>query len=137
MKIFCISIFDQNYKQLKDLNLIPVGLGKKRFHKDWLTDKKGKNISNKNLNFGEYTFHYKLWRNQKLITNSNEWIGFCTYRRFWINKNSLPSKNMKELSLSILKEAPKEWNNYDCILAEPINLGRQKFMKLFKIFLIF
>ena len=29
MKIFCISVFNKDYNKLKNLNLIPVGLGKK------------------------------------------------------------------------------------------------------------
>ena len=76
MKIFCISIFEQNFKKLKNLNLTPVGLGKNKFSKLWLTDKGIKNISRKNLNFGEYTFHHKLWKNQKLISNSNDFFTF-------------------------------------------------------------
>ena len=42
---------------------------------------------------------------------------------------------MKELGDSILREVPTEWNDYDCILAEPIVLGKQKLMKLLKIIL--
>ena len=66
------------------------------------------------------------------MEKSFKWIGFCTYRRFWVNKNFPTPKNKEELSYSILKEAPTEWDEYDCILAEPIVLGKQKFMKLFK-----
>ena len=111
-----------------------VGLGNNNFNNNWINDKFYNDISNKNKNFGEYSFHYRLWKDPSLINKQeNKWIGFCTYRRFWVNKNSLPPKSMKELSLSILKELPKEWNNYDCILAEPIVLGKQKLMKLFKI----
>ena len=132
MKIFCISIFDQNHKQLKDLGLIPVGLGKKKFHKNWLTDKKGKNISNKNLNFGEYTFHYKLWHNQNLITNSNEWIGFCTYRRFWTISNDIKLKRFKELEKIIIKKPLNHWKKFDVILGNPVIFKKIKNIKLIK-----
>ena len=44
MKVFCISIFNENYKLFKSLNLIPVGLGKKKYSKKWLIKKKKKNI---------------------------------------------------------------------------------------------
>lgn len=40
MKVFCISIFNENYKLFKSLNLIPVGLGKKKYSKKWLIEKK-------------------------------------------------------------------------------------------------
>ena len=63
MKIFCISIFNQDYKKLKNLNLIPVGVGNNNFNKNWLSDKGSINISKK-FKFWEYTFHYKLWKNK-------------------------------------------------------------------------
>ncbi len=51
MKIFCLSIHNKNYEQLKNLNLIPVGLGKEQFDSNWLNDKGENNISEKNPNF--------------------------------------------------------------------------------------
>jgi|TARA_B110000114_G_scaffold160912_1_gene177870 hypothetical protein len=132
MKTFCISIYNQKHSFFIKNNLTPVGLGNEFFDKEWINDKFKNDISAKNLNFGEYSFHYRLWKDDLLKQTEYEWIGFCTYRRFWINKESLPPKNMSELSHSILKEPPSEWNNYDCILAEPVVLGKQKFMKLLK-----
>ena len=73
-----------------------------------------------------------MWKNILLKEKEYKWISFCTYRRFWLKKNSPPPKNIEELGFSILKEPPREWDNYDCILAEPIILGKQKFMKLLK-----
>lgn len=133
MKTFCISIYNQKHSFFIENNLTPVGLGNNHFSDDWINDKFKNDISTKNENFGEYSFHYRLWKDTSLLNKQeHKWIGFCTYRRFWINKDSPPPTNMEELSLSILKEAPQEWNNYDCILAEPIVLGKQKLMKLFK-----
>jgi len=85
MKIYCISIYNENFDFFKKNNLIPVGIGKNKFSKDWLNDKNKDNISDKDDNFGEYTFHYSIWKNNKLNDYSN-WIGFCTYRRFWTKK---------------------------------------------------
>ena len=45
------------------MDYIPVGLGDKNFDNNWFSDKIGKNISNKNKNYGEYSFHYWLWKN--------------------------------------------------------------------------
>jgi len=132
MKIFCISIYNENYSFFKKNYLIPVGLGVNNFDKNWINDKFANDISHKNKNFGEYSFHYKLWKDLLLKDENYEWTGFCSYRRFWINKDSLPVQNMKELSNIILKEVPAEWGEYDCILADPIILGKQKFMKLLK-----
>ena len=132
MKTFCISIYNENYSFFIKNNLIPVGLGNDNFDKSWMNDKFQDDISHKNKNFGEYTFHYKLWKDSALKNKNYEWIGFCTYRRFWINKNAAKPRNMKELSAAILREVPHEWNEYDCILAEPVVLGKEKFMKLIK-----
>tara|TARA_B100001057_G_scaffold258990_1_gene259179 strand:- start:4051 stop:4857 length:807 start_codon:yes stop_codon:yes gene_type:complete len=131
MKIFCISIFDQNFKELKNLNLIPVGLGDTKFSKKWLSDKNGKNISRKNMNFGEYTFHYNIWKNKKLNFKSNEWIGFCSYRRFWTKKDS-KINSLEELDKIILKKPKYNWKNYDVILGQPLIFGKIKNLKLIK-----
>jgi hypothetical protein len=133
MKTFCISIYNQNYSFFIENNLTPVGLGNNEFDKGWINDKFKNDISEKNGNFGEYSFHYRLWKESSLLNEQeHKWIAFCTYRRFWIKKGLPPPTNMKDLSFSILKEVPKEWNDYDCILAEPLVLGKQKFMKIFK-----
>jgi len=132
MKTFCISIYNKNYSFFEKNNLTPVGLGNNYFSNEWINDKFENDISSKNTNFGEYSFHFRLWKDFLLKKKDYKWIGFCSYRRFWINKNSLPPRSMEELSTSILKEAPTEWDGYDCILAEPIVLGKQKFIKLLK-----
>ena len=53
-KIFCLCLDDKYLKNVKKLNYIPVGLGKNKFSKEWLTDDSGDNISNKNPFYGEY-----------------------------------------------------------------------------------
>ena len=132
MKIFCISIHNENYSYFKNNSLTPVGLGLNYFDKNWINDKFKNDISLKNENFGEYSFHYKLWKDLLVKGDDNEWIGFCTYRRFWVKKNSVKPKNLQELSSIILKEIPTEWNEYDCILADPVILKKWKLMKLLK-----
>ena len=79
MKMYCITINDNNYEKIKSLGYIPVGLGENIKNKNFQSDKIGENISYKNPYYGEYTFHYWLWKNQ--INNlKDEWIGFCQYR---------------------------------------------------------
>ena len=86
MKIYCLTIYNENFNFFKQLKLYPVGLGKNNFDSKWLNDKTGVNISAKNQYYGEYTFHYNLWKNH-LYKEKINWIGFCTYRRFWLKKN--------------------------------------------------
>lgn len=132
MKIFCISILNQNYEELKNLNLTPVGLGSEKFDKDWLSDKEGENISDKNSNFGEYTFHYKIWKNEKLVSNSNDWIGFCSYRRFWTISNDTKIDKFENLEKIIIKEPLENWKKFDVILGEPVFFKKIKNLKLIK-----
>ena len=61
-----MSLNPDHLKLIKKINYTPVGLGDANFSEEWMSDKNGKNISNKNQNYGEYTFHYWFWKN-KLI----------------------------------------------------------------------
>ena len=131
MKIYCISIYDENYDFFKSNNLTPVGIGRKKFDNKWLSDNGKENISFKNDNFGEYTFHYSLWKNE-LLDKSSNWTGFCTYRRFWVKKNCKPPKTLIDLRDILLKKVPNEWEDYDVVLPEPLKIGKLKVMKLFK-----
>ena len=58
-----MSIHSSNLEIIKSLNYVPVGLYKNNFSQEWLRDNSGDNISHKNPFYGEYTFHYWLWKN--------------------------------------------------------------------------
>jgi len=131
MKIFCISIQNKNFYNLKKLGLIPVGLGSVNFDKNWLNDKGKFNISKKNIHFGEYTFHYHIWKNKVLSKNYKDWVGFCSYRRFWTSsKNNI--KNFNELDKIIIKKPQKNWTKFDVILGKPLVFKKIKNIKLIK-----
>ena len=76
---------------------MPVGLGEK-LSENCITDKIGENISNKNQFYGEYTFHYWIWKNY-LDKIQTKWVGFCQYRKF--SKNNAIQK---DLSFDYLRE---------------------------------
>ena len=78
--MYCLSLHNKNYKIIKDLGYVPVGLGKDSFSSDWLTDKTGDNMSEKNPYYGEYSFHYWFWKNKIDEIKDGTWIGFCAYR---------------------------------------------------------
>ena len=118
MKIFCIDINNSNLNKIKRLNYIPVGLGENNFNEEWLQDNSGDHISEKNPYYGEYTFHYWLWKNY-LDKIEDEWIGFCQYRKFWsVEKDNLLPNSLDELRPLILNEIPKSYENYDVILGD-------------------
>lgn len=130
-KFFCLCL-DENYlNPVSKLNYIPVGLGNRNFSKAWIRDNSGINISNKNAYYGEYSFHYWLWKNELKNLPDNKWIGFCTYRRFW-QKNNILLKNGSNMKETILNEIPNEWDNYEVVLGEKINIGNIKWVKILK-----
>ena len=82
LSMFCLTLDPNHGNFIKKLSYIPVGLGLKSFPDYFLNDSKGENISKKNLYYGEYTFHYWIWKNY-LSNITTEWVGFCQYRKFF------------------------------------------------------
>ena len=130
--MYCITLKDEHFDKIKRLGYIPVGLGKNIRNKNFITDTIGENISEKNSYYGEYTFHYWLWKN-KIKNLNNNWIGFCQYRKFWSLKNTdRIYDNFDHLREDIITYIPKEFDNYESILGDPININQFKLSKLIK-----
>ena len=129
--IFCLCLHDNLLNKVKELDYIPVGLGKNNFSKEWLSDSVGNNISQKNKYYGEHSFHYWLWKNNLENLKDNEWIGFCAYRRFW-QKNKTKIDKSTNFKDNVLNEIPKEWENFDVILGDKMNLDHVKWIKVLK-----
>ena len=132
LNMFCMSMKENHLKFIKEINYIPVGLGEGEFSKDWIRDNTGDNISEKNKYYGEYTFHYWLWKNY-LDKIGDGWIGFCQYRKFWSteNHNLLPN-SLDQLRPLILNKIPKSYENYDSILGDEYFINQLKIMKFLK-----
>jgi len=132
LKMFCITMEANHYQFIDKLGYEPVGLGENFFNRKWITDKSGQNISNKNKNYGEYTFHYWLWKNY-LNNFTNEWIGFCQYRKFWsLNQHNNSSITFDNLSNLVLQEIPSNFSNYESFIGEPIFVNQFKASKFIK-----
>ncbi len=139
LKIFCRSLSDHNLENLLSLGYIPVGLGLNKFRPEWIRDDTGKNISNKNKYYGEYTFYYWFWKNKLHEMQDNQWTGFSHYRHHWSNQNKIKSDelnkiiNSQNFSSFILKQSCEEWSHHDVILGDPMYVnGRYKISKIFK-----
>ena len=139
LKIYCMCLEDHHLENIKALNYIPVGLGKNNFRTEWLRDSVGQNISNKNPNYGEYTFYYWFWKNELNKIPDNLWVGFSGYRYHWSNQNKIKSDelnkliNEKNFLSYILKESDPSWEKYDVILGDPIFVNEKyKLSKIFK-----
>ena len=127
--MYCLSLNDEDYQKIKDLNYVPVGMGDNKFNANWLRDNTGSNISNKNSYYGEYTFHYWLWKNKLADISDNTWIGFCAYRRFWTNSCNLFEINSNK---DFLQNIQNDWDNYDVILGQNIFMDGWSNMKILK-----
>ena len=117
LSMFCLSLYPKHLNNLKTINYIPVGLGENNFSDEWTKDNTGKNISNKNKYYGEYTFHYWFWKNMIDDIPEKNWIGFCAYRRYWANNNNLTSNELSKIinnqnfKKHVLQELNKSWSN--------------------------
>jgi len=132
LNMFCLTLEPNHYKFIKELGYTPVGLGEKNFNKDWFTDKSKTNISKKNENYGEYTYHYWIWKNY-LDELDDGWIGFCQYRKFWsLEEYKVENINFNSLGNQVLKEIPEEFDKYDSILGRPMYVNQWKIMKFIK-----
>ena len=129
--IYCLCLHDNLYNSVKNLGYVPVGLGSKNFSDGWIRDSDGDNISHKNPNYGEHSFHYWLWKNQLNKIDNGTWIGFCAYRRFW-QKDNNKLNHITDFKNSILNTIPSEWESYDVILGDQMNLETIKWIKVLK-----
>ena len=131
LQIFCLTL-DPLHKDLIDkMGYVPVGLGESSFSNNWLSDKTGKSIASKNKYYGEYTFHYWLWKNNKL--DFNGWIGFCQYRKFWKKDLELIENNNFDIFDShLLKKIPENLNKYESIIGQNFYVNQFRFSKFIK-----
>jgi|TARA_B110000881_G_C18591803_1_gene528497 hypothetical protein len=116
---------------IEKLEYTPVGLGDENFEQGWLTDDTHDNISFKNKSYGEYTFHYWLWKNKQL--DFNGWIGFCQYRKFWKKEiGNQQVDSIEKLNKIVLKEIPRELKDFDSILLESQFINQFRLSKFVK-----
>ena len=132
LTMFCITLDPAHEKIIKNLSYVPVGLGEKKFSDDCLSDKTGQNISNKNSFYGEYTFHYWLWKNY-LNKIQTDWVGFCQYRKFFIKDELRDSEiNFDIFKRSLINHIDIEHKKFDCLLGNKFSVRNYKFSKIFK-----
>ena len=132
LSMFCITMNENHLELIKSIGYKPVGLGPNIHSKDFFRDNTNNNISKKNPFYGEYTFHYWLWKNYLNELNEN-WIGFCQYRKFWIkNYTKKNLNNLNEFENILLKDIPSEYEQFESILGEPIFVNQFRFSKFLK-----
>ena len=132
LSMYCLTLNPNHLEKIKYLNYIPVGLGENNFSSNWLTDKTEDNIAKKNSFYGEYTFHYSIWKHI-LNTIETEWVGFCQYRKFWLKKKINSNiKNLNDLKNHILADLPENINSLESIVGEPFFINQFRLSKFVK-----
>ena len=136
ISIFCLTLQPEHEKKIKELSFIPVGLGKSEFSKDFFTDKNGSSISHKNSFYGEYTFHYWIWKNY-LSEIKTDWVGFCQYRKFFV-KDNLETTNLsfEDLKKNLFVNINEINQNFDSVLGNKFSVENYKISKIVKHHLI-
>ena len=129
LQIYCVT--NERIKYLEGTKLVLVGVGKKKFSKNYITCLRGKNIQHKERNYSELTFHYWFWKNQLMKCKSDTWIGFCQKRRFWLKSNT-KIQNFKKLKKNLILKPDKKWKKYNSIICKPIRVDNPKKMKIIK-----
>ena len=146
--MYCLCIHNKVLPIIKKLEYVPVGLGNDNFSEEWLRDNTEDNISLKNKYYSEFSFHYWFWKNMLPKIDGNQWVGFCAYRNYWsnkkkivndlnfkINKEGIPNlivSNNTKLENVVLKEIPREWENFDTVIGNHIFINNLKLSKLLK-----
>ena len=136
LTIFCLTLNPNHEDLIRKLNFIPVGLGEEKFSKNCISDKDGDSISNKNLFYGEYTFHYWVWKNY-LDKIQSRWVGFCQYRKFFSKNSSIKEElSFSDFKNTLIDNIEPNYEKYECILGKKFSVQNYKFSKIIKNHLI-
>lgn len=132
VSIYCLTLDPSHEEIIHKLSLIPVGLGEKKFSKNCFTDKTANSINEKNPFYGEYTFHYWLWKNH-LHKIQTPWVGFCQYRKFFVKKDVFNTNlKLEQLQDLLIYEVNENDKSFDCILGEKFSVKNYKISKILK-----
>ena len=130
LEIYCVT--NKAIKSLEKFQYTLCSVGKENLPDNYLRCDTGNNIFFKEEYYSELTFHYWYWKN-RLNLNSQDWIGFCQKRRFWVNLNSSNIEiNNENFINNLLIEPNNNWKNYESLICEEINVNQMNKMKLLK-----
>ena len=130
LKFYCVTNKKIDFLNKKNYHLCWVGNDNPPV--DYIRCDNKINIFDKEKYYSELTFHYWYWKNL-LPYEKAEWIGFCQKRRYWIKSHTDKQKiNLSNLNNFLIDEPESDWNSYQSILCDPINLTGAKKIKIIK-----
>ena len=95
----------------------------------------GKNISNLNKYYAEFTGFYWIWKNQLSNLKDDDLIGNCHNRVLWLNEfkiNKIKMLTTKSLFDNLLKSDNKFLKTIDVIQVQPITFKNKDLLQDFK-----
>ena len=130
LEIYCTTI--KYYKILEKLPsyIKPLGLGEESYPKDWLTEKKGENISSLNKYYAEFTGLYWVWKNRIKNLNKDDLIGNCHNRVLWLDNIYTEKQkfSLSNLYSNLLKPSNDIFDKSDVIQVQPIIFKRKSLL---------
>ena len=130
IKIYCVTNKLVNFIKKDNYKFGWVG-------KDIIAEKKylkcdyGDNIFYKEQYYSELTFHYWYWKNLLKIEDSQQWVGFCQKRRYWIKNQTQDKINVDNINEYLLTDIDNDTRDYEALICNPIEVSTKK-MKLIK-----
>jgi hypothetical protein len=134
LKIYCTSVIHRKILDKLPEYLIPLGVGKGKFPKHWLNEQSGDNIVHLNKFYGEHTGIYWVWKNKIKELDKNDWVGFCHYRKFWLNEQFIKKQkfSFNNLYANLLRHDNNIFFNNDVLLVQPIVYSNKNLFQDFK-----
>jgi len=130
LKIYCVT--NKRLNLLENFSYDFGWVGPEKSPKNYIRCDNKENIFFKEKYYSELTFQYWYWKNLHNLNDSN-WVGFCQKRRFWVKKNSKEIElNKVNFKNHLLSQVPNEWNHFESIICEPINVNKVKKIKMLK-----
>ena len=130
IKIYCVTNKSVNFIKKEEYKFAWVG--KESPEENYIRCDSGDSIFYKEQYYSELTFHYWYWKNLMHLERDDQWVGFCQKRRYWIKKKTEENINLKNINEHLLTTIGDEFNNYESIICDPINVLGSKKMKLLK-----
>lgn len=84
LKIYCFVTNESKFLKKLPANIVPVIIGNNN-STTFLSENVGINISNLNKYYAELTGLYWVFKNRIEYHNDDDFVGFCHYRRLWMN----------------------------------------------------
>tara|TARA_B100001093_G_scaffold500299_1_gene550600 strand:+ start:359 stop:1171 length:813 start_codon:yes stop_codon:yes gene_type:complete len=132
LKIYCFT--GKNFHLFKHLpqNILPLGLGNNFFPEHYLHEKVGDNMLELNKYFAEMTGIYWVYKNKLNDFDKNDWIGFCHYRRYWLNDLYKQKHGIKgDIFSHLLNNENDIFSKFQTIMLQPTVLKNENIREHF------